>query len=64
MGEKYMVVDFGGECLIVIFRVILISEKKFLVCNDGVYDIYLKKYIFFFLNIWFIKLVNFKKNLF
>lgn len=40
MGEKYMVVDFGGECLIVIYRVILISEKKFFVCNDGVYDIY------------------------
>lgn len=48
MGEKYMVVDFGGECLIVIFRVILISEKKFVVCNDGVYDIYLKKKYFYF----------------
>lgn len=64
VGEKYMVVDLGGECLIATSRVIPTSDKKLLVWNDGVHDIHLKKYIFLFPNIWSTKLVNFKKNLF
>lgn len=28
VGEKYMVVDLGGECLIATYRVIPTSEKK------------------------------------
>lgn len=64
VGEKYMVVDLGGECLIATSRVIPTSEKKLIVCNDGVHDIHLKIYIFLFPNIWSTKLVNFKKNLF
>lgn len=48
VGEKYMVVDLGGECLIATSRVILTSGKKLVVCNDGVHDIH-----FFFKNKYF-----------
>lgn len=52
VGEKYMVVDLGGECLIATSRVIPTSEKKLLVCNDGVHDIHLNIYIYFFFQIF------------
>lgn len=48
VGEKYMVVDLGGECLIATSRVIPTSGKKLVVCNDGVHDIHFKKKIFLF----------------
>lgn len=64
VGEKYMVVDLGGECLIATSRVIPTSGKKLVVCNDGVHDIHLKKKYISIPNIGSAKLINFKKNLF